>query len=172
MAVPDRIFLIGPMGAGKTTIGKKLASTLGLDFYDSDKEIESSTGVDIGWIFDKEGEKGFRKRESAIIDELSQKSSVVLATGGGAILTEEVRHYLSSRGYVVYLYLSVEEQFERTQRDRNRPLLQNDEPREVLESLMKERDPLYEEVADLKVPTGGRTLQTVVKDIVKFLNEL
>jgi shikimate kinase len=172
MAVPDKVFLIGPMGAGKTTIGKKLASTLGLEFYDSDREIESSTGVDIGWIFDKEGEAGFRQRESAMIDELTQKSGLVLATGGGAVNTDEVRQYLSSRGYVVYLYLSVEEQFERTQRDRNRPLLQGDKPREVLESLMQARDPLYQEVSDLTIPTGGRTLQIVVKEIIKHLNEL
>ncbi len=125
---PNNIFLIGPMGAGKSTIGRQVASLLGLDFDDTDHEIQRRTGVDIPTIFDYEGEEGFRKRESAVIDDLTQRGSLVLATGGGSILNPDNRRNLSSRGFVVYLYCSPEQQYERTLRDRSRPLLQTEDP--------------------------------------------
>ena len=132
MAKPNRIFLIGPMGAGKTTIGKQLAQSLGMTFGDSDQEIQRRTGVDIPTIFEYEGEEGFRQREQQAIDDLTQVDNQVLATGGGAILRAENRQHLSARGIVVFLACSPEQQFERTYRDRNRPLLQTEDPLERL----------------------------------------
>lgn len=165
MKKPNNLFLVGPMGAGKSAVGRQLARMLHLDFVDSDDEIESRTGVDIAFIFDKEGEAGFRKREVAVIDDLTQLDGVVLATGGGAVVDTQSRGWLGGRGYVVYLYTSVEQQFARTQRGRERPLLENRDPREVLEELMQVRDPLYREIADLVVNTDGRRVQTVAKEI-------
>ena len=136
-----KIFLVGPMGAGKSAVGRQLARLLHLEFIDSDEEIESRTGVDIPFIFEKEGEEGFRKREVKVIDELSQKESIVLATGGGAIADADSRSRLGARGYVIYLYTSVKQQLERTQRGRNRPMLENGNPEKVLEELMESRDP-------------------------------
>jgi shikimate kinase len=141
------------MGAGKSAVGRQLAKLLHLEFIDSDEEIETRTGVDIPFIFEKEGEEGFRKREVKVIDELSQKDGVVLATGGGAVADAESRNRLGGRGYVVYLYTTVKQQLERTQRGRNRPMLDNGNPKKVLEELMAIRDPLYREVADLIVET-------------------
>ena len=164
-----KIFLVGPMGAGKSAVGRQLARLLHLDFVDSDEEIESRTGVDIPFIFEKEGEEGFRKREVKVIDELTQRDNIVLATGGGAIADAESRNRLGARGYVIYLYTSVRQQLERTQRSRNRPMLQNGDPAEVLEALMEERDPLYREIADLTVDTDGRRVQTVAREIHESL---
>jgi len=164
--LPDNIFLVGPMGAGKTTIGRQLAKSLGMEFLDSDHEIEQRTGADIPLIFDLEGEAGFRHREQAVIDELTQRTGVVLATGGGAVLSAENRVHLSRRGRVIYLHASVDQLVTRTARDRNRPLLQTDDPHARLESLMAVRDPLYREVADLIIETGGRTVRQVVKQIL------
>ena len=169
MATPRNIFLVGPMGAGKSAVGRQLARMLHLDFVDSDEEIEARTGVDIAFIFEKEGEAGFRKREVAVIDELTRRDGVVLATGGGAILDADSRSRLGARGYVVYLYTSVDQQHQRTQRGRERPLLENRDPREVLEELMAIRDPLYREIADLVVDTDGRRVQTVAKEIQEAL---
>lgn len=165
------VILVGPMGAGKSTIGRQLATILNYDFYDSDHEIEARTGADIPWIFDVEGEAGFRKRESSMIDELTQLDGVVIATGGGAITHEINRKNLATRGVVVYLRTSVEQQLERTARDRNRPLLQTDEPRKVLTELMKVRGPLYEEVADIVVDTGDGGIRDVAQHIVNMLKE-
>lgn len=169
MATPKNIFLVGPMGAGKSAVGRQLARMLHLDFVDSDEEIEARTGVDIPFIFEKEGEPGFRKREVSVIDELTQRDGIVLATGGGAILDPDSRSRLGARGYVVYLYTSVDQQHQRTQRGRERPLLENRDPREALEELMTMRDPLYREIADLVVDTDGRRVQTVAKEIREAL---
>jgi len=157
------------MGAGKTTIGRQLAAELGLDFDDSDKAIQRRTGVDIPTIFDFEGEEGFRRRERAVIDELTQNDGFVLATGGGAVLDPENRKNLSNRGTVVYLYCSPEQQYERTMRDRNRPLLQTDDPLARLQELMEQRDPIYRQLADLVVTSEKRSSGAVVREIVRKL---
>ena len=166
MKQPKNLFLIGPMGAGKSAVGRQLARLLHLDFVDSDEEIENRTGVDIAFIFEKEGEEGFRKREVNMIDELSQRQGVVLATGGGAVLHPDSRSHLGARGFVIYLYTTVQQQLDRTQRGRNRPLLENGDKESVLEALMAERDPLYRDIADLTVETDGRRVQAVARDIV------
>lgn len=163
---PNNLFLIGPMGAGKSAVGRQLARMLHLAFVDSDDEIEARTGVDIAFIFEKEGEEGFRKRESKVIDELSQRQGLVLATGGGAVIDEQTRSRLGARGFVVYLQTSVDQQLERTRRGRERPLLSDSNPRQVLEGLMTKRDPLYREIADLVVNTDGRRVNAVAKEIV------
>jgi shikimate kinase len=165
MKHPRNLFLIGPMGAGKSAVGRQLARMLHLDFVDSDDEIESRTGVDIPFIFEKEGEEGFRKREAKVIDDLSQLDGIVLATGGGAILEPDSRSRLGARGFVVYLSTSVTQQLQRTNRGRERPLLGNGDPAEILQRLMTERDPLYREIADLVVNTDGRRVQTVAREI-------
>lgn len=167
MITLDNIFLIGPMGAGKSTIGKQLAHALHRDFADSDREIEKRTGVDIPLIFELEGEAGFRKRETSVIDDLSQKNKLVLATGGGAVLDKKNRSYLSGRGYVIYLYTSIDQQVKRTSRDTKRPLLKTDNPRQKLQELMDERDPLYREIADLVIETDGLSVKTVTQNILK-----
>jgi len=169
MKNPNNLFLIGPMGAGKSAVGRQLARMLHLDFVDSDDEIESRTGVDIPFIFEKEGEEGFRKREARVIDDLSQLEGIVLATGGGAISNADSRNHLGARGFVVYLYTSVKQQLERTNRGRERPMLENGDRAEVLERLMAERDPLYREIADLVINTDGRRVQTVAKEIQQAL---
>lgn len=166
------VFLVGPMGVGKTTIGKVLADCLGLEFFDSDREIEASTGADIPWIFDVEGEDGFRVREVRMIDELSQRKNIVLATGGGAVLAEKNRKRLRKRGHVVYLRASLNQQLERTSRDKNRPLLQTAEPEKKIRELMKIRDPLYREVADMIVDTNRRNARSVSLDICRRLKKL
>jgi len=167
----NNIFLIGLMGVGKTTIGKQLARNLGCEFIDSDHEIERRTGADIPWIFDIEGEPGFRERERIVIDDLTQKQGVVLATGGGAVLAPDNRQHLMARGMVVYLKASVEHLLQRTAFDRNRPLLQTDNPRQRLEELMDKRDPLYREIADFIVDTDNRSVSNSVKLIMKHFNK-
>ena len=166
------IFLIGPMGAGKSTIGRQLSNTLKMPFKDSDHEIVARTGASIPLIFEIEGEEGFRKRETAMIDELTSLDGVVLATGGGAVLKEENRAMLRDRGVVLYLYASLDQLFERTSRDRNRPLLQTENPRARLEEIMTQRDPIYHELADLVVHTDDRSIRSVVKEIVVRLQKL
>lgn len=163
------LFLIGPMGAGKSTIGKQLAKELKLEFYDADQEIEARTGADIAWIFDVEGEEGFRRREAAVIDDLSQLQGIVLATGGGAVLNAENRTRLAARGTVVYLYTTVDQQVRRTARDKRRPLIQNDMPESTLKDLMLSRDPLYREVADVVVATDGRTVRSVSSEVIRLI---
>jgi shikimate kinase len=167
MAEKRNIFLVGPMGAGKSTIGRHLADELHLEFFDSDHEIESKTGADIAWIFDLEGEEGFRKRELDTINELSDKQGIVLATGGGSIITPAVRNRLSARGIVVYLQTTIDKQVARTQRDKRRPLLQNDDPETVLRNLAEERNPLYEEVADYVVDTDDQSARSVANQIIQ-----
>ena len=166
----DNIFLVGPMGAGKTTIGRQLAKALKKEFVDSDQEVEERTGADISWIFDVEGEQGFRRREAKVIEEITQRSGIVLATGGGAVLSEDNRKFLSSRGTVVYLMATIGQQVERTRNDQRRPLLQNVEDiKGKLTELMEIRDPLYREIADHVVMTNRRSPRTVSQEIVKQL---
>ncbi|KPK40583.1 MAG: shikimate kinase [Gammaproteobacteria bacterium SG8_47] len=166
MKTTKSIFLVGLMGAGKTTIGRQLATRLNYDFFDSDHEVEQRCGADIPWIFDVEGEAGFRKRESLMIDELTQRAHIVLATGGGAVLSEQNRESLRSRGLVIYLRASVDRLYERTARDRSRPLLQTEDPRAKLEELLLQREPLYRDVADFTVNTDRGSVNRVVGHIL------
>ena len=159
------------MGAGKTAVGRRLARDLGLEFFDSDAEIEARTGVDIGFIFEKEGEQGFRRRERAMIDELTALNGIVLATGGGAILDAENRRRLSAGGTVVYLQASVAQQSARVRHGKERPMLQDKDPEEALQALMEIREPLYLELADLVVETDRRKVATVANDIETQLRE-
>lgn len=165
MARTPSIYLVGPMGAGKSTIGRLLSAELSLEFYDSDKVIEERCGANIPWIFDMEGEQGFREREQQVIDELTQLSSIILATGGGAVIRSENRQHLSARGTVVYLCTSVKQQLERTSKDKNRPLLQAENPEKVLQTLFAQRDPLYREVADIIIETDHHSPRWVVQEI-------
>lgn len=169
MNSPQNLFLVGPMGAGKSAVGRQLAKALHRSFFDSDDEIESRTGVDIPFIFDKEGEAGFRKREAKVIDELSGREGIVLATGGGAIMDARNRRHLGARGFVVYLHTSVEQQVRRTLKGRERPMLANGDSREILERLMNLRDPLYREIADLIVETDGRKVKAVADEILSSM---
>ena len=164
-----RVFLIGPMGAGKTTIGKYLAQQLNLQFADTDTEIETRTGADIPWIFDVEGEQGFRDREQQAVEEMTLWDSVLLATGGGVVTRQENRRVLAARGFVIYLHATVDEQIRRTHRDRRRPLLQGDNPEQVLRDLMAIRDPLYREIADHIIDTDGCSPRTVAQKLVREL---
>lgn len=167
----QNIFLVGPMGAGKSTIGRQLAEALSFEFKDSDQEIQRRTGVDIPTIFEFEGEEGFRQRERQVIAELTGEDNIVLATGGGAVLDADNRRELAARGVVIYLYCSPEQQFSRTSRDRNRPLLDTEDPLERLRELMEVRDPLYRQVADMVVSTEKRGTSSVVKEIRRRLEE-
>jgi shikimate kinase len=166
------IFLIGPVGAGKSTIGKQLAKELKLEFVDSDDMIEEKCGVDINWIFDLEGEAGFRDREREVIAEiLAEKQNIVLATGGGAISDPDTRSLLSSRGKVVYVEATIEQQLQRTAKETTRPLLRVDDKESVLRELMVEREPLYKSIADVVVETNGATVKNIVNKISTFLVE-
>jgi len=167
----ESIFLIGPMGAGKSTVGKFLAEKLHFEFVDSDHVIEERTGTTIPTIFDIEGESGFRDREEAVVDELTQLHDTVLATGGGVVERESNRQHLRSRGFVVYLKSPVENLIARTKHDRNRPLLQNDNPEQVLRDLMARREPHYLEMADLVVETQQASVFKVVKTIIEALKK-
>jgi shikimate kinase len=166
------IFLVGPMGAGKTTIGKMLAKSLSIPFIDSDKEIEQRTGVTIPMIFEYEGEAGFRKRESDVLGVLTEKSPIVLATGGGAVILPENQQMLKSRGFIVYLQCSVDRQLERTHKDTNRPLLKTPDPRAKLEELYKMRDPIYRSLADYVIDTGVYSSRSAARQIVRVFNRL
>ncbi|MDX1432565.1 MAG: shikimate kinase AroK [Gammaproteobacteria bacterium] len=172
MKAPNNIYLVGPMGAGKSTVGRQLAKALGKEFVDCDKELEQRTGVTISLIFEVEGEEGFRKRERAMLEELAERDDVVLATGGGVVLDEANRALLRSRGYAIYLNAPLELLIERTARDRDRPLLQTEDPQATLAKLVSERDPLYRQVADMTVKTNRRTARHVVKEIVRRLSQL
>lgn len=170
MAEKRNIFLVGPMGAGKSTIGRQIAKSLHLDFFDSDTEIERRTGADISWVFELEGEEGFRVREEKVIEEITENMGIVLATGGGSIISKENRNRLSARGIVVYLKTTIDKQVARTERDKKRPLLVNAEnPREVLEDLAKEREPLYEEIADIVIQTDEQSAKIVAGQIIEKL---
>lgn len=169
---PKNIFLIGPMGVGKSTIGRQLALLLRMEFADTDHEIQRRTGVDIPTVFDFEGEEGFRRRERAVVEELTQGSGLVLATGGGVVLDRDNRRRLSGRGVVVYLSCSAEQQYTRTKQNRNRPLLQTEDPMSRLQDLMEQREPLYLEMADLVISTEKRSAGVVAREIVKRLKEL
>jgi shikimate kinase len=163
------VFLVGPMGSGKSAVGRQLAARLGLRFIDCDEEIEARTGVDIPYIFEKEGEAGFRQREAEALEDLTQRPGVLVATGGGAILDPRNRERLRDRGCVVYLRTSVDQQLARTRRSSGRPLLNNPDPRGTLQRLYEIRAPLYLEVAAIVVDTDGRKVRTVVDQICREL---
>ena len=165
----DNIFLVGLMGAGKTSVGRMLAKRMGTDFYDTDVEVESATGVKIPVIFDIEGESGFRGREEKMIEKLTAMHGIVLATGGGAVLSPANRDRLKQHGLVIYLRAAPEDLWRRTRRDRNRPLLQTPNPLEKLKELHAQRDPLYAEVADLIVDTGAQSVGNLTSQIQKLL---
>jgi len=159
------------MGSGKSAVGRRLARDLGCEFIDSDAVIEERTGVDIAYIFEKEGEDGFRRREREIIEELTQHAGIVLATGGGAVIAAENRDALASRGRVIYLHATLEQQIERTSHSRHRPLLTSGEPGQILADLMAIRGPLYREVADIQVKTDGRAVADVAGEIERRLSD-
>lgn len=171
MIAKTNIFLIGPMGSGKTAVGKTLAKALQLAFVDSDAEIERRTGVDIAFIFEKEGEAGFRQRERDIIADLTLRDRIVLATGGGAILEADNRRNLAERGCVVYLETSIAQQLERTRHGKHRPLLITDDPKGRLEDLLRVREPLYREIADIAVKTDGRRVQLLADEVMRLLEQ-
>src|ERR1017187_385101 len=170
MLSKPNVFLIGPMRSGKSAVGRQLARLLRFTFYDSDADIEAKTGVDIGYIFDKEGEPGFRMREKESIERLTRLDGVVLATGGGAVIDADNRRVLAERGTVVYLETSVDQQLERTRHGRHRPLLNDTDPQETLKELMLRRAALYKEIADLTVSTNGRRVQLVAEEIYQALH--
>jgi len=169
MLTKRNIFLIGPMGSGKTAVGRHLARLFHYTFHDSDADIEAKTGVDIAFIFEKEGEAGFRVRERESIDRLTQLTSIVLATGGGAVIDPANRSALAERGAVVYLATSVNQQIERTRHGRHRPLLHDTDPEQRLQELMSRRAMLYAEIADLTITTDGRRVQLVADEIHREL---
>jgi shikimate kinase len=170
MLAKRNIFLIGPMGSGKSAVGRHLARLLRLSFHDSDADIEAKTGVDIAFIFEKEGEAGFRLRERESIDRLTRLEGVVIATGGGAVIHPDNRRALAERGVVVYLETSVDQQLERTRHGKHRPLLNDTDPKMKLSELMRQRALLYREIADLTVSTDGRRVQLVAEEIYRELN--
>ncbi|MGO8859138.1 MAG: shikimate kinase AroK [Steroidobacteraceae bacterium] len=165
MPPKHNIFLIGPMGSGKSAVGRHLARLFHLTFCDSDADIEAKTGVDISFIFEKEGEAGFRMREKESIERLTRLESIVLATGGGAVIEADNRRVLAERGIVVYLETSIEQQLERTRHARHRPLLNDTDPEEKLKELMLRRAALYAEIANITVSTDGRRVQLVAEEI-------
>lgn len=167
----SNIFLVGPMGSGKTTIGRQLAKTLQREFFDSDREIERKTGAEIALIFELEGEAGFRKRESEMIDELTQHRGIVLATGGGAVINADNRAFLQQRGHVVYLKTNIDHLYSRTAKDKTRPLLQTENPQQTIRLLLEQREPLYLEVAHSIVNTDDKPIRDIVKQICKQVQQ-
>ena len=171
MTETRNVYLIGPMGSGKTAVGRHLAKLLHLDFLDSDVEVERRTGVDIPYIFEREGEAGFREREREVIDSLTLLPNVVIATGGGAVILPENREHLAARGSVVYLQTGIQQQLERTRHGRQRPLLYTEDPEQRLRDLMEFRAPLYESIANVTVATDGRHVRAVAEEIVHKLKQ-
>ena len=169
MSKVQNVFLIGPMGAGKSAVGRQLARLLHMNFMDSDDEIEARSGVDISFILEKEGECGIRKREARVIDDLSKMEGLVLATGSGAVVDPQNRSCLGGRGFVVYLRTTVDEQLARTRKERKQPLVENGDRKKILEELMAERGAMYQEIADLTVDTDGRKVKAVANEIVDRL---
>jgi shikimate kinase len=167
----DNIFLVGLMGAGKTTAGRQLATELAKSFHDTDHEIERRTGVRISLIFEIEGEAGFRAREKQVLDQLTQLANVVLATGGGAVLDADNRRHLAERGVVVYLHGQPKDLWHRTRHDKSRPLLQTADPLEKLQSLYLQRDPLYREIADIVIDTGRQSARALLQQLLPQLRE-
>ncbi|VFP79356.1 shikimate kinase AroK [Buchnera aphidicola] len=165
------IFLVGPMGAGKSTIGRGLSKLLNMQFYDSDIEIEKRTGADIDWVFEVEGESEFRIREEKIINELTNKKGIILATGGGSILSSKSRDFLFSRGTVVYLRATVNEQFNRTKIDKKRPLLSNNnnKNKKILHDLFQIRDPLYKNISHIIIDTYNKKVKSIISDIIYYI---
>jgi len=163
------IFIVGPMGSGKSTVGKIISDELFLNFFDTDDEIEARTGASIDWIFDLEGEDGFRKRESEMLEEMVKKNSIVLSTGGGIILSKLNRELLSSRGTVFYLSTPISTQVDRTSKDKDRPLLKNGDAAEILAKLHDERKVFYEEVSDHIIDTENKSSQEVASEIIKVV---
>jgi shikimate kinase len=172
MSKTGNIFLVGLMGAGKTTIGKLLAKRLKKTFIDCDHELEHRTGVKIPLIFELEGEAGFRDREAALIKELTQRPEIILATGGGAVLRKENREALAQNGTVIYLNAKVEDLWLRTQHDKNRPLLQTADPKAKLTELYAQRDPLYREIADIVITSGQQNVQHAAREVERRLREI
>ncbi len=164
-----RIFIVGPMASGKTVIGKKLAKTLAINFVDTDKEIEKNAGVDISWIFEVEGEEGFRKREEELLKEVSKKENSVISTGGGTIIGKQNRELMTSKGKVIYLETSLQVQLERTLKDKSRPLLKEGKKKETLISLKKKREHLYKEIADITIKQEGKGHNKIVQEIIDKL---
>lgn len=169
-SLQQNIILIGPMGAGKTSIGKQLAKMLNRPFYDVDREIEQQTGVDIPWIFDKEGELGFRRREQAMIERLMQLKDIVLATGGGAVTQANVRHLLSKSGYIIYLSASPEQQYTRICANNNRPMAMAKNKLQRLQSLQAEREKYYQSIAKLRIETDGMSVMAIMRRITDVIN--
>lgn len=172
MGRTENIFLVGPMGSGKSTIGRHLADMLHKHFHDSDHEIEARTGAAIPLIFEIEGEAGFRRREASMLEDLTGRHDIVLATGGGAVLSDDNRRLLRERGIVVYLHAPIDTLVQRTQRDRNRPLLQNTDRRAKFEEIMSLREPLYRETAHVVINTSDRAPTAVAREIIARLQEL
>ena len=166
-----RIFIVGPMASGKSTLGKKLAQTLGIAFVDTDKEIEKKAGAEISWIFEVEGEKGFRERERKALEESIKEDDVVISTGGGIVTVKKNRDLIATMGKVVYLKTPLELQLKRTEKDKKRPLLAKGNKKQILEALKKERDPKYEEIADITIDQNGqKNRKTIINEIIDKLS--
>lgn len=165
------LYLVGPMGAGKTTIGRRLARHLGMPFFDLDSELEKRTGADVSLIFDVEGEPGFRRRESGLLKELAARNGALIATGGGSVLEAENRRVMRHSGHVIFLKASVDQQLQRLERDKQRPLLQTPDRRQRLNALARARDPIYEELADLVVQSDGRSVPAMARWICRRLKQ-
>jgi shikimate kinase len=171
MPLKKHLILVGPMGAGKSTIGRLLSEQLGCSFVDVDKVIEDRSGATIPWIFDIEGEDGFRERETQAIEEVCQAPAQVIATGGGCILKVQNRQCIKQSGVVVFLSTSVEQQLQRTGRDKNRPLLQTENPQATLEAMAEVRNPIYEDLADLCIDTNLKPTKLVMQEILSFIED-
>lgn len=166
-----RIFIVGPMASGKSTLGKKLAQALSIDFVDTDREIEKKAGAEISWIFEVEGEEGFRERERKVLKKSINKDDVVISTGGGIVTVKENRALMIAKGKVVYLKTPLEIQLKRTEKDKKRPLLAKGNKKQILEALKKERDPKYEEIADITIDQNGqKSRKAIINEIMDKLS--